>query len=300
MKPRIDVCVCTYKRPRMLQRLLSALETQDTHRLFDYSLIIVDNDHAASARTTVESHARGSAVPVMYYVQPTQSISMARNMAVSAVSAEFVAFIDDDEIPASDWLRRMYCALVDYSADGVFGPVDPVFASPPPAWMVSAGLFMRPTYATTGAIIDWRRVGMGNVLVHRDVLDALEGPFRLVFAEGGEDVDFFRRAIAIGRRFIWCGEAHVNETIPPERLRLSFHVRRALLRGRASRHHPANSGVGVLKSLVACVVYTACLPFLIVLGRHVFVKYLIKDLDHLGKLLALCHIDLIGPGYIVK
>jgi len=41
MKPRIDVCVCTYKRPRMLQRLLSALETQDTFaRLLGGSLAL--------------------------------------------------------------------------------------------------------------------------------------------------------------------------------------------------------------------------------------------------------------------
>ena len=167
---------------------------------------------------------------------------------------------------------------------------------------VAPKIFRKPTFldgTDKGLLVNgqWRPARSGKLL---ESINPSDGKVIGRFAEGGEDVDFFRRAIAIGRRFIWCGEAHVNETIPPERLRLSFHVRRALLRGRASRHHPANSGVGVLKSLVACVVYTACLPFLIVLGRHVFVKYLIKDLDHLGKLLALCHIDLIGPGYIVK
>src|SRR5207245_10546140 len=41
----ITVCVCTYKRPHYLKRLLGELGNQDTSGLFTYSIVVADNDH---------------------------------------------------------------------------------------------------------------------------------------------------------------------------------------------------------------------------------------------------------------
>ena len=54
----ISVCICTYKRPELLRRLLSKLKEQKTEGLFEYSIVIVDNDRAESARQTVETCTR--------------------------------------------------------------------------------------------------------------------------------------------------------------------------------------------------------------------------------------------------
>ena len=40
----IDICVCTFKRPRMLATLLRSLGNQSNTELFNSSIIIVDND----------------------------------------------------------------------------------------------------------------------------------------------------------------------------------------------------------------------------------------------------------------
>jgi hypothetical protein len=45
-----------------------------------------------------------------------------------------------------------------------------------------------------------------------------------------------------------------------------------------------------MKSIIAFSLYTAALPFLLLIGHHLFMKYLIKDCDHIGKLIALCGI----------
>lgn len=296
----ICVCICTYKRPEMLGRLLSKLEEQKTEDLFDYSIVIVDNDKSESARQIVESFALQSRIPLIYHVEPEQNIALARNMAVAHARGDFAAFIDDDESPIEEWLLRMYTALVWYGADGVFGPVKPLFAAQPPQWMVKAGLFERPSYEKTGAAINWRQTGMGNVLVRRQILDELEGPFKREFGNGGEDVDFFRRAMELGKKIVWCGEAIVYEIVPPERTRLSFQLRRALLRGKASLAHPSGRAFGILKSLVACGLYTILLPVFLVMGRHVFMKYLIKAFDHIGKLLTVCGIEVVKEKYVLK
>ena len=104
----ICVCICTYKRPELLKRLLSKLEEQETEGLFDYSILIVDNDSSGSARQIVKSYARQSKISINYYVEPDQSIALARNKAVANAKGEFVAFIDDDEAPTRRWLLNLF------------------------------------------------------------------------------------------------------------------------------------------------------------------------------------------------
>jgi len=299
-KHHICVCICSYRRPYSLAHLLRRLNMQETDELFDYSLVIVDNDQAESAREVVDSFARQSPHTVGYYVEPEQNIALARNKAVAHAYGEFLAFIDDDEWPITDWLLCMYRTVIRYGVDGVLGPVEARFLVPPPPWMIRAEVFDRPTYRTTGTVINWRQTGMGNVLVRQGVLTEVDGPFDRRFGSGGEDVDFFRRAIALGKVFVWCREAIVYETISVERTRLSFQLRRALLRGKASLTSPSGNAIGILKSMLAFALYTVSLPFLLIRGRHVFTKYLVKSCDHLGKLLAASGIDLVKDRYVLK
>jgi succinoglycan biosynthesis protein ExoM len=299
-KDHICVCVCTYKRPELLRRLLYMLEKQETQDLFDYSIVIVDNDRLESARQIVESYAGQSKIRTDYYVEPEQNIALARNMAVAHATGDFLAFIDDDESPIQEWLIRLHATLLKYGADGVLGPVLPRFEVEPPKWAVKAGLFVRPGCRDTGSILDYTQTGTGNMLIRRGILDEITGPFRREFGSGGEDQDFFRRATGLGKMFVWCEEAIAYEAVPIERTRLSFQLRRALLRGKTSLANPSGRTLGILKSMAACGLYTALLPILMLAGRHVFIKYLVKDFDHIGKLLAVCGIDLVKEKYVLK
>ena len=301
-KLHISVCVCTYKRPELLRQLLSKLENQETEDRFGYSVVIADNDKSESARETVESFARQSRIRVEYHVEPEQNIALARNMAVGHATGDFVAFIDDDESPIDEWLFRMHGALLRYGADGILGPVKPLFETPPPQWIVKAGFFERPNSQCyeTGFVLDWKQTGTGNVLVRRGVFNEVAGPFNREFGSGGEDFDFFRRAMNLSKVFVWCEEATVYEIVPVERTRLSFQLRRALLRGKASLASPAGDAIGIAKSFVACALYTAMLPIFLMMGRHVFAKYLISACDHIGKLLAACGIEVVKDKYILK
>ena len=295
----ICVCICTYKRPELLGQLLAKLERQRTGDSFSYSIVVVDNDTQESARQTVESFAMNSVIPARYFVEKEQNIALARNKSVTNAQGDFIAFIDDDESPIDDWLQLMRATIVKYSVDGALGPVKSVFEVPPPEWLVKAGVFERPC-DKTGAEIDWRKTGTGNVLVRQQVLRDIDGPFNPKLGSGGEDIDFFRRAMQAGKVFVWCEEAPAYEAVPKERTRLSFQLKRALMRGRASLTGPSGNALGIAKSFAACALYTMLLPLFLMMGRHIFVKYLISDLDHMGKLLALCGVSPIGEKYIVK
>ncbi len=220
---------------------------------------------------------------VTYCVEPEQNMPRARNRAVQNATGDYVAFIDDDELPETDWLTRMLDACRTFDADGVLGPVRPFFVQPPPAWLLKSRLCERPEHAT-GTLLQWRQTRAGNVLLRRQVLEGPEEPFWREFGHGGEDQHFFKRMMERGRRFVWCNEAAVYETIPPERMSRRYFLTRALRRGQDDRQFL--SPLSVVKSLLAVPAYTAMIPLSCVLGQHAPMKYSVRLLDHIGRLLG--------------
>lgn len=291
----ISVCICTYKRPELLANLVSYLQQQDTDDLFTYSIVIVDNDYSGSAEKTVKDLRMCSSVPILYCIEPEQNIALARNRAVANAKGELIAFIDDDEFPPRSWLINLYKTCYEFDADGVLGPVVPYYEVDAPKWVVRGKFYDRPS-SRTGEVLHWTNTRTGNVMFRRDIFSDGENLFRREFGSGGEDRDFFRRMIDKKHRFVWCADAPVYEVVTAERCRRSFMLRRALLRGQL----PHFTTIDLLKSLLAVPLYTACLPFLFACAHHLFMKYLIKDCDHIGRILSFCGIRLIKEKYIVK
>jgi len=292
----ITVCICTYKRVDMLRRLLVSLDAQQTEGLFSYSLVVADNDHIRSAQPVVAAFSSTSHTTVTYCAEPRQNIALARNKAIENATGDFVAFIDDDELPTPRWLLTLFEACDEYHVDGVLGPVKPYFDKEVPNWVVKGKFYERPTYPT-GFVIDWTKGRTGNALLRRRLFTPGEQPFRPEF-RSGEDQDFFRRMIERGHVFVWCNEAVAYEIVPPARWRCSFMLRRALLRG---MHYPAYPTFGVphiAKSLIAVPAYSAGLPIALILGRHRLVALLTKLFTHLGTLLACLGIELIKDAYV--
>ena len=293
----ITVCICTYKRADLLRRLLAKLDEQKTGGFFEHAIVIVDNDRCESARPSVESYAGQSKVAITYFVEPEQNISLARNKAIGNAKGFFIALIDDDERPGERWLLTLYEALKRFGSDGILGPVLPYFEQEPPKWVLKARLFERPNHET-GHKLAWQNTRTGNALLRRDLFKEGGNWFDPAFGSGGEDKDFFRRKIEEGHVFVWCREAGVFEIVPPERWRTAVLVKRALLRGRMALRNSSPKARNVLMSLVAIPIYTACLPLLYILGHHLFMQYLIRDCDHLGKVLTLLGINLVKEKYV--
>jgi glycosyltransferase involved in cell wall biosynthesis len=297
-KPHITVCICTYKRPELLAKLLRELAAQETNDLFTFSIVVADNDSERSAETTASQFRETGAIPIIYCTQPQQNIALTRNEALKNAEGDFVAFFDDDQVPIKAWLLILFTECQQRGVAGVLGPVKPYFDVKPPGWVVKGGFYDRPTYPT-GLVIDWRKGRTGNVLLRRKIIEGLEQPFNPVFITG-EDQDFFRRMIEKGHVFTWCNEAAAYEVVPPIRWNRRFMIKRALLRGKVSLNHPTCLFLDLSKSFIAVVAYGVMLPVLFLLGQHLFMKYLIKLCDHLGKLLAFCRIGVGGENYVTK
>lgn len=276
----------------MLHLLLSRLDTQRTEGLFTYSAVVVDNDPLRSAENTVALFATTSRVPVVYDVEPEQNIALARNRTLLHAHGEFVAFVDDDEFPVETWLCNLLHTLTRLRVDGVLGPVKPWYESDPPPWIKKGRFFERPEY-DTGYPLAWHESRTGNVMFARRILDGISLPFRPQFATAGEDMDFFRRMMENGHKFVWCNEAVAYECVPASRCTRAYLLRRALLRGSNFRKHPTGRIKSAAKSLAAVPLYILILPVVGLIGQHLFVRYLIKLLDHASRLLSFIGLPLV-------
>lgn len=283
----------------MLARLLEELSRQETDGRFTFSIVVVDNDASESARPVVDRFATLSDVSTLYCVEARQNIALARNKAVENSSGDFVAFIDDDELPPKRWLLTLFAACKEYKVEGVLGPVKPHFDDKPPEWLLKGKFHDRPSHPT-GSVIDWTQGRTGNVLLCRRILAEEAQPFRPEFRTG-EDQDFFRRMIEKGYRFIWCHEAVAYEVVPPERWTRSFLVRKAWFQGQFSAAlHATPDPADIAKSTAAVLAYGVLLPFALFAGHHRFMMLLIRLCHHAGKLFALVGVKPVKKAYVTN
>jgi succinoglycan biosynthesis protein ExoM len=289
-RKHISICICTFRRPRLLGALLSRLEQQQTNDRFTYSIVVADNDAAQSSQHVVSSFAVRSPIAIAYSCEPRQNISLARNEVLRHATGDFVAFIDDDEYPENDWLVKMLEAYERYGASGVLGPVRPRFAEPPPRWVIDGRFWDRREHET-GHVMGWRNTRTGNVLLRRSILEDLPEAFDPKFGTGAEDVDFFRRLIGLGHTFVWCSEGIVYETVPKERCTRTYLLKRAMLGGRNSLNVPIGRAGRVAQSVAAVPAYLLMLPFALLMGQHVFMKYCVRFFHHAGRLLAVFRLN---------
>ena len=85
---------------------------------------MVDNDPAGSAAEIVNRWGAHIAHEVHFDIEPQRGIAYARNRSVRrAGSVDWIAFIDDDEVPPPGWLRSLVATQRRFGADGVSGTV---------------------------------------------------------------------------------------------------------------------------------------------------------------------------------
>ncbi len=222
----LSICLCTYRRPQLLEQLLLAVSQLD---FGDYraELVLVDNDPEASGLPVAHRWQDRLGIPLRALHEPVPNISQARNASVHHARGEFVLILDDDEQPVRDWARLLMQAQAAHSADVVFGPVLPTFHPETPDWIRDGGFFA-PRSHPTGTRVGPHEGYTSNVLVRRSLALKLPGPFDPAFGRsGGEDVMVFHDLAKLGAVMIWCDEAAVTEYVPPSRTTLRWVLKRA-------------------------------------------------------------------------
>jgi GT2 family glycosyltransferase len=231
LAPEAVVCIPTFRRPDMLRRTLQSLAEQRGEIRF--AIVVVDNDAKLSAGVpVVASFFREGALSGLCLVEERQGNCYAINRAFREglekfSAARYFLMIDDDEIADLTWLERMVAAARNHDADIVGGPVVPEFPDDAPVGLSRHPIYW-PAFDESGFVP--MIYGSGNCLIQRRAFEKIENPnFDLRFNYlGGGDTDFFTRCRVAGLISYWEQTARIVETVPAERLRPGWVLRRGL------------------------------------------------------------------------
>jgi GT2 family glycosyltransferase len=232
----VAVCICTCDRPAGIDRLLTALEHIELAGLSIGALeiIVADNRPDGRARAICHAHEARLGVALHFCEEPTPGISFARNRAVAealARGADFVAFLDDDDVPRSDWLLRLLEKQKETGADIVSG-----------TWRLPDDFRVARHLARVQSLNQPNfdqpnHYGIPhcgcNVLIGRSAIEQLgEPPYRPQFAlTGGEDIDFFLRAHKAGAQIVEAKASVVIKDPGAARATLTGALRHAFCSG---------------------------------------------------------------------
>ena len=224
----IAICVCTFRRPQLLETLNSLFELE-IPKDFGVSVHVIDNDHSPTAKALVQQAAATAPFPVVYTHCPAGNISIARNCALETCDARYLAFIDDDEIASRNWLLDLVQVATCQNVDVVLGPVQALYADDAPNWMQKVALHSTQPVWVDGKI----KTGYScNVLIDRNspAVDGLRFDLNLG-QSGGEDTKYFHQVFRRGGQIGYAHDALVYEDVPTARTSFIWLIKRHIRMG---------------------------------------------------------------------
>lgn len=132
----LTVAICTYNGADRLPKVLACLRSQINTHTFSWAVLVVDNNSTDSTARVVRQHQTDWPLkhPLLYSFEPQQGLAFARRHAVQQAQSSLIAFLDDDNWPAPDWVRAAFEFGLAHPQVGAYGgQILPFYESFPPA-----------------------------------------------------------------------------------------------------------------------------------------------------------------------
>jgi GT2 family glycosyltransferase len=134
-RPTVSVIIINYNGGRILPVIEQNVEGVKNQTVSDWELILVDDGSTDGSGGFLASLADGERV---HFVQaPHKGVGPARNAGLKIAQGQYLAFIDNDAIPATDWLERILAFFETHPNHGAVASL--VFFADRPGVVNSAG-----------------------------------------------------------------------------------------------------------------------------------------------------------------
>jgi succinoglycan biosynthesis protein ExoM len=218
----ITVCICTFRRESLTSTLTSVSNQMLPHET-KRRIVVIDNDSARTAEAFVLRFGESEPeIDLEYIHAPGQNISIARNAALKACKSRWLAFIDDDETAAPNWLERLMAKRDGAAA--VFGLSKAIYGNSTPEWIKLGDYHSSQPHFQSGIV----HTGYtSNVLIDMSFVRKYDLEFDHTLGRtGGEDTDFFYAMHQLGGRLAYAADAVVYDEVVESRRTLRWILKR--------------------------------------------------------------------------
>jgi len=205
--PRVSVVIPTRDRPDALRRCLTSLASSELVPA-DFEVVVVDDGSLVPVNAVVENF-RASLEVSLERLDSSVGPAAARNRGVQRSRGPFVAFIDDDCLPAPTWLRELLMAHEKWGEAMIGGglengkPGDP-FCEASQSLLDYLYAYANPDHGEAEFFASC------NLAVPRDVFHRMGGFDESYPFAAGEDRAFCSRWRAQGGRLVYAESARVQ------------------------------------------------------------------------------------------
>jgi glycosyltransferase involved in cell wall biosynthesis len=118
----LDLIVCTYNHAALLDRVLNAIAQQQVSTEIDWGVLIVNNNCTDETEAIVAKYLQSGTIPNLRIILETrQGLNYARRCGVQNTNRDWLAFVDDDCVLATDWIEQAIAFALTHPDCGAFG-----------------------------------------------------------------------------------------------------------------------------------------------------------------------------------
>lgn len=265
----LSVIVCTRNRAGELASCLTELAKQ-AKAFTDVEVVVVDNASTDNTREVVGELSDECDFPFRYVYEAEPGSARARNQGRRKALGRVIAYIDDDEVARSGWIKGIREHFLAGKSDCLAGKIGvevegdlPKGLTPDLLWILGeldlgaeARLIRPPEYPQTG-----------NCAMRAEVFDAVGG-FNTNLMLYGDDTELFDRIYGQNFTVMYDPSVVIDQYVPAERLSKEALKRKAYGWGRGAAmfwiltSSPSTARRWVKASEYMCrTAYVACRQF---------------------------------------
>ncbi len=280
----ILIGVGTYNRNELLANCLEHIAKQSVPENCEIRVIVADNNPDKKAFEVYEKFVESYPFKIYYEHESKKSIGAVRNVVLKKsveICADYVAFLDDDEYPTSEWIIELYKTMISIGADGATSAPIPIVGGEKSAianhYKKRKQGSIRKVFCTNSVIFSTKLMTESDIWFDEN--------FGMMT---GEDIDFSSRASVKGYKFAWCNKELLYDIIPANRETIEWKMDRSVNNGYlkiflAKKNGKRDFNKVLFKTIFDLMIFSF-VALLIFWNENLRNKCLYKFMDCFGKL----------------